>query len=216
MTALSDLIEYLGTRRVMQDDLIPYRYQKGTGKLCLVLGDNATGKSMVRRLLMHAVKEQKFEPIPLSMQGRSGDGGFGLKGMVYGDEDWKSTGHNSVQTVQTMIKTSEGRAKDHVVCLDEPDIGLSDRWARSLGRALYEFMSKPPVHLVALFLTTHRVSLVRELLLLKPHVLLVGPEWPQNLEDWLTGDQREPEPLDALGTRGIDLFRRIDSAVKEN
>lgn len=214
--SIPDLVEFLRTRRVMARDLIPNRYQQGEGKLCLVLGDNATGKSMVRRLVSMRCKDLGVEAIPLSMEGRAGSGGMGgLKGMVYGDEDWKSTGHNSAGTAASMMKTSRSRTRPHMVYLDEPDTGLGDRWARSLGRSLADFLREPPEHLAALFLTTHRTCLVRELVDLQPHVLLVGCGWPRTLKQWLAGDPRDPEPLEKLGERGIELFRKINDAVSK-
>lgn len=213
-TQIPDLVQFLRTRRVMARDLIPNRYQRGRGKLCLVLGDNASGKSMVRRLVSMRCKDLGVEAIPLSMQARaSTDGMFGMKGFVYGDEDWKSTGHNSAGTVASMMTTSQGRANPHMVYLDEPDMGLSDRWARSLGRQLADFLRDPPEHLVALFLTTHRSCLVRELVDLRPHALLVGRGWPRTLRQWLEGDPREPEPLENLRERGIALFRKITAEI---
>ena len=216
---ISEMMAKIADLRVMGDDLIPHRYEPGGGRACLVLGDNATGKSLVRRLLSHKYKDHGAEAIPLSMEGRAGGGMFGMKGFVYGDEDWKSTGHNSVGTFEGMVRTSRGRQKPHMVYLDEPDTGLSDRWARSLGRALADFLADPPELLAALFVTTHRVALARELLRVSPHALLVGPGWPATLEEWLAGDPRDPEPLEVLGERGIALFRRIgsecDKRIKE-
>lgn len=208
---IPEVMAEVGDLRVMSDDLIPHRFEPGGGRACLVLGDNATGKSLVRRLLSHKYKDRGVEAIPLSMEGRAGGGMFGMKGFVYGDEDWKSTGHNSIGTFEGMVRTSRGREKPHMVYLDEPDTGLSDRWARSLGRALADFLADPPEHLAALFVTTHRVCLARELLRVSPHALLVGPGWPATLDDWFAGDPREPEPIAALGERGIALFRRIGS-----
>jgi hypothetical protein len=136
-------------------------------------------------------------------------------GFVYGDEDWKSTGHNSANTFASMMTTSRGREKPHMVFLDEPDTGLSERWARSMGRKLAEFLATPPPHLTGLFLTTHRTALVREVVPLRPHVMLVGEGWPATLDEWIAGDAREVEPLELLGERGMALFRRINGETSK-
>ncbi len=213
---ITTLIEWTLERRLINEGLLCVRYAAGQGPLCLVLGDNATGKSFVRRIISVAAKEHKVEAIPLSMEARAGsDGMWGMKGFVYGDESWKSTGHNSANTIASMMSTSQKREKPHTVYLDEPDTGLSDRWARSMGRELAKFLTIPPPHLTGLFITTHRTALVRELLSLHPHVMLVGEGWPATLDEWLAGDSREVEPLDALGERGITLFRRINDVTSK-
>lgn len=209
---ITTLIEWSLERRLIGEGLLSVRYTAGEGPLCLVLGDNAAGKSFVRRIVSTAAREHGAESIPLSMEGRTG---MYMKSFVYGDEGHMSTGHNSASTVGTMMSTSQKREKPHTVFLDEPDTGLSDRWARSMGRELAEFLATPPPHLTGLFLTTHRTILVREVVHLRPHVLLVGEGWPQTLDEWLAGDPREPEPLDRLGERGITLFRRINDETRK-
>lgn len=210
---MTTLIEWVLERRLLAEGLLTVRYTAGVGPLCLVLGDNASGKSFVRRLVSAGAREHGAEPIPLSMEGRTG---MYMKSMVYGGEEEMSTGYNSANTVKTMMSTSRSREKPHTVFLDEPDTGLSDRWARSMGRVLAEFLEfTEDSHLVGLFLTTHRAALVREVLHLHPHVLLVGEGWPQTLDDWLAGDPREPEPLHALSDRGIALFRRINDVTSK-
>lgn len=214
LTALG-LAEALFKYRIVEEGLLALRLQPGSGPVCLVLGDNASGKSLVRRLLTAELRKRGAEPIPLSMEGRAGpDFTGGMKGWIYGDEDWKSTGHNSAATAETAGRTSRGRTKAHALLMDEPDTGLSERWARSMGRELAKLAADPPPHLAGLFLTTHRVALVRELEAssVRPHAVLVGEGWPATLDDWLAGDPRDPEPLAALGERGMALFRKIADA----
>lgn len=209
---IATLIEWSLERRLIGEGLLSVRYTAGEGPLCLVIGDNAAGKSFVRRIISTAAREHGAEAIPLSMEGRTG---MYMKAFVYGDEGHMSTGHNSARTVETMMSTSRGRDKPHTVFLDEPDTGLSDRWARSMGRELAGFLATPPPHLTGLFLTTHRAALVKEVLHLRPHVMLVGEGWPATLDEWLAGDPREVEPIGALGDRGIALFRRINAETNQ-
>lgn len=181
-------------------------------RFCLVLGDNAAGKSLIRVMLTQACRAQqpRVEAIHLSMDGRCAGENRIARLAVYGDEGENSTGHNSARTVRTALSTSRQRKAPHSLLFDEPDLGLSDRWARAVGLALRDFLQNPPDLLAGVVLTTHRRELVRELMPLEPSVLLVGHEWPTSLEDWYAGDRRPLQPLEDLEQEGNDRWRRIN------
>lgn len=182
----------------------------------LVLGDNAAGKSLVRRLLTRACRQQvpQVEPIHLSMAGRTaGEERIG-RVVVYGCEEDTSTGHNSVRTIEGALRTSRAKQVPHALLLDEPDLGLSDRWASAMGREVCAFMRDPPALLVGLMLTTHRAAIVRELLGLDPSSLLVGHQWPLSLEQWLGGDPRPVMPIGELRQEGMLRHRMVAQALR--
>lgn len=187
--------------------------------LALVLGDNAAGKSFFRKLTTQAAKafEPTVQSIHLSMDGRCQSGIPRL--MMYGSESEESTGYNSVNTIEGAISTSRQRESAHIIFFDEPDVGLSDRWARAAAARLAGFLRDPPAHLVGMFVATHRRVFVEQLLPLDPSILCVGHQWPTSLADWLAGDPRPLEPLTALRDEGIKKYRDIcdilDSRKKE-
>lgn len=113
---------------------IPFRWVPGTGKLVVVTGENAGGKSFFRRILSHTAKLKKIEPISVSMEGRRNVAyNIGLV-FVYGDEEHDATGVNSIRTVTTGISTCRSRESDHMIVWDEPDLGLSEGLRASVGR----------------------------------------------------------------------------------
>ena len=58
---------------------IAMRHVPGTSRLCLVLGPNASGKSLLRRLAGAACKAKGIEYMPVSMEFRTGQQlGMGL------------------------------------------------------------------------------------------------------------------------------------------
>jgi hypothetical protein len=169
---------------------IRYHRSPGKGRLVLIVGENASGKSLARRLIALLCKEHSAECIGISMQGRRNVAyNIGLT-FVYGSEDYQSTGENSVGTVLGAITTAKARTKDHVVFWDEPDLGLSDAWAASVGAAIRKFAQEPPDHTRAIFVVTHSKALVAQLLEALPHFVYFGNERnpPTSAAKWLTSD----------------------------
>lgn len=192
-TNARQLVERCLTLRYFQPEdgepaAIPYRWVPGEGSLVVVTGENAGGKSFFRRVASSVTRaeENNMEVIPISMEGRRQVAyNIGLT-FVYGDEEHDATGVNSIRTVLTGIKTCEGREKPHVVIWDEPDIGLSEGNAASVGARLAEFAKSCPEHTKAAIVITHRKALVRELLPAKPHYLYLGSEdCPETIEGWV-------------------------------
>ena len=52
-------------------------------RLVLVVGENASGKSFMRRIVKQICREISVECLDISMEGRGGSYG-GLRGMIYG------------------------------------------------------------------------------------------------------------------------------------
>ncbi len=193
----------------------PISYHRVPGKdpLVVMVGDNASGKSFARRCVTAVAQKNKVESIHLSMEGRTGGMSGLMKAMVYGDEDWRSTGENSIATIVTGIKTCEGRENDHVIFWDEPDVGLSDSWAAGVGVAIRKFVQSPPVHTLAIFVVTHRKALVAQLLDADPTYVYFGEEGaPESLADWV--DQPiVPRDIETLADLSHKRFQRIQKIL---
>ncbi len=139
-TNTKELVEQCLTLRYFHpedddDAAIPYVWVPGDGNLVVVTGENAGGKSFFRRVASSIARlpENKMEVIPISMEGRRQVAYNVCLAFVYGDEEHDATGVNSIRTVLTGISTCQGRETDHVVIWDEPDIGLSEGNAASVG-----------------------------------------------------------------------------------
>lgn len=208
-------------RRVCQELKIRWQPSKGA-HLVLLIGDNATGKSLFRRVVgawclkdydRDSRKGKKVEMIGLSMQDRAG-GMMGIAhAFVYGDEHTNATGVNTGHTVTTAIKTAEGRDGPNVVFWDEPDTGLSDAYAADVGRRIAAFALKPPAHTRASFVVTHRKALVEQLLTAKPHVLFFGEHAPSTVEEYLTRPVK-PANIEELYERGRALFLKVSKHLR--
>lgn len=188
---------------------IPSIYQPGSSRLVLILGENAGGKSFFRRVMSvvtHRGRKGGFgdraipagpfpvrEMVHISMEGRTQGGIVGS--MVYGTEEWRSTGENSSRTVTMGIKTAEERAHTCIMYWDEPDIGMSAGTAAGAGQSIAKFAEEanPLVQMVCV--TSHSPALVQQLRHLDPHYIYLGNAGgPPTLDDWFAY-QANPVPV---------------------
>jgi energy-coupling factor transporter ATP-binding protein EcfA2 len=216
MTKAETIIDWCLARKVAEVLDIDLRESPGAN-LVLLIGDNANGKSLFRRMVSSWCQQQekKVECIGLSMEARTGGSFLGVvRGLIYGDEHTAATGANTGRTVTTAIRTAEGRDEPNVVFWDEPDTGLSDAYAADVGRRIADFALVPPKHTYASFVVTHRKALVEQLLRAKPHVLFFGQNPPTTVADWLTRPV-EPANLDELYERSHQLFLKVSKQLRE-
>jgi len=159
-------------------------------KLLVVTGENTTGKSFFRRVLCSKLYHgsPRIEAIHTSQQGR-GEPGV-VRAFIYGDEASDSTGANSSNTILTGIATCRGRTNNHVFIMDEPDIGLSDRYAAGAGQTISRFCSDLPKLTEFVVVMSHNKFLVQELLNNSPAHLRFGDQ--KTLPEWIS------EPVTAL------------------
>jgi len=157
------------------------QYHDGNKHLLVVTGENATGKSIVRRALSSFARRDGLEVIDISPEGKSRGGIVGA--LIYGTEEYQSTGSNSARTVRKALSTARSRTSQHVLILDEPDAGLSDEYAAGAGVEIAEFCSSCPATTMMTVVVSHRRALLSELAKISPSQLCLGGCPP--LKDWL-------------------------------
>lgn len=196
---------------------IPALFVPGKGSLVLALGENASGKSFLRRLVSQMCREHGIEAIPLSMEGRGGSYG-GLRGMIYGDESWQSTGVCSVSTVRSGIRTCQERSTPHMIYWDEPDLGLSENGAAGVGQAIAKYMVAPNPRTTAAIVVTHSKALVQQIVDdIEPHYLHLGSvDPPPTVHDWLRTPvvPRSIEEISEAGHHRFKLIQKILQGVR--
>lgn len=219
---------------------IPYVWTPGDpdSKLLLVLGENAGGKSLFRRLFIELtrrgreasfgqkeVKPSRFplhEVIHLSMEGRAGTDMNPIRQqMVYGGEEWMSTGSLTASLITKGIKTAKGREHETSLYWDEPCVGMSACCQMGAGITVREFVDNLDLaaneHIVAVVITSHSPWFVDQLLGCheRPHYLYLGSfAGPSTIEEWVEGERTpvvpiDPEMLDRLSHERFEMVRTI-------
>lgn len=173
----------------------------GDPRFVLLLGDNASGKSLAVRVLSSYLKATfKKATVPISIRERVGNpfnemGGF-AKTMVYGFEHEQSTGATTISAIQGAIPQLGSDPQQYAcVSLDEPELGLSERFHAPLAKLIYQGFVEAPE--AGFLLTTHSRRLVKTLLDLMPQPptllyfttseapLTTGEGTPTSIEAWL-------------------------------
>jgi energy-coupling factor transporter ATP-binding protein EcfA2 len=180
----------------------------------VVAGTNASGKSLLLKILANWLRDDKIEPITVSMKYRAGHDVYGPQRlMMFGSEDDESTGVISTSAIKTAFRTARGRDSAHWLLLDEPDIGLSEEYAIPLGRFIGQFASDCGANTKGVAIVSHSKPLIGGMLRemkLRPHFIHV--DGTANLGDWLAiKNERTIEELEALSTKGIERYRTIQA-----
>lgn len=186
--------------------------QIGSPKLCVITGNNTSGKSVLRKILHLHHDKQKVEYIHLSQSGRSHSSGL-FRVAVYGSEEDESTGYNSSQLVTKAIKNGQQREKPFSLMFDEPEIGCSEELALSLGMYLADKIETMP-HLAGMFVVTHSRQIVKALLPLNPTHFRMGGD-QITLEQWMNREI-SPISIEELQNLGIERWRAVQQIINEN
>jgi hypothetical protein len=198
---------------------IPYVWREGhkDQRLTVIVGENACGKSFLRRILHALHHKAKCELLHLSMEGRKGY----MASLVYGDESMSSTGHNSVRLVLGAMRNADERKSDTAIFWDEPDLGLSDSWAAGVGQRIAKYSLTAPPHVRGIYLVTHRKCLLRELVIVKPHFVLLGDEVEEldprrcpTFRSWIDRPVVPRSDLESLSEISQARFKQILNVVR--
>lgn len=142
-----------------------YANLKEDAKLVVVFGDNASGKSLmltVFRAFIGIRSDSGAETLSVSMQSRTTSGMAQV--FMYADESYNSTGAASLQAVRGCFHNAERREHPVWLLFDEPDTGLSDRYASAFGAYLAQQVNSLPANIRGVVLVTHSRPLLRRLL----------------------------------------------------
>lgn len=208
-TNVITIIEDMVNQLPYFQEVIKTSFTPNNNRCLIITGENATGKSFIRRIITQICKQEKIELIHLSQESRR-VGGI-ISAFVYGDDSVDSTGYNSCNTVVGGITTCNGRDNDHFILWDEPDIGLSDRYAAGIGVTIKQFIDNIPKHTLGSIIITHSKHLVRQLLPINPSHLRVGDT--SSLIDWLN-ETVEPSDIKELKGRNSEMFHNLNKIIK--
>jgi energy-coupling factor transporter ATP-binding protein EcfA2 len=191
-------------------DIIPVHLQPGHSRLLVITGENATGKSLLRRILQQLARQDEVEAIAISPEYRQ-MGGI-ARAFVYGDETNQASGQIACHVVTTAIRTSQGREKPHVIILDEPDMGLSDNASAGVAQAIVNYCNEPSPYLGYFAVITHRKAMLSLFAQAEVSHIRVGDE--------LSLAQVVEQPIvpiapEVLQERAYEMFQRVKSVLNE-
>lgn len=190
---------------------VELHYEPGEGELLAVTGDNASGKSFFARVL-EARSNDRLQVMTCSME-RRGKGGF-ERAVMYGSEEDESTGVLSLKAVMGAFLTCQKRERDHMLILDEPDIGLAESYQHAMGEYIGNFIKANPPRTRALVVITHSRPILAALLPLNPHHVRVGDT--RSLKDVVAESRpRTVEELLALRQTGVERYRGIAAVLND-
>lgn len=198
--------------------ILPFPHMAGPTSRCLVVfGDNADGKSlflMVLRAFISTRKKLGDEAFELSMKQRTSQG---MGKLIYGDEHYASTGANSVSTLINAFRNCRGRENPVWLMLDEPDIGLSDKFASAQGTYIAQQVNDMPKNVRGVVVVSHSRPLLRNLVASldeAPHDVAMGSD--RTLAQFLDPafqDTASVEDLLLLPERAITTFRSVSAVL---
>jgi len=208
--------------RAFADDESPFSMSvtDGDPRVLLIVGENASGKSLAFRLLAQVAQSEGILPVTISIRERTGGGTHGMErmrqAMMFGDEIERSTGANSASVVARGFSNAE-REQPAILGLDEPEIGLSEGYAEALGEMIGSNALKLGGMCCGVMVVTHSRRLARGLRagLGNDPTLVTMSATPLTMDDWLASDEkRSIEELLALPTIGMERFRAVQKLLQ--
>lgn len=189
-------------------------------KVTILTGGNASGKSVVRKLLNVRLadklgKESATSSVSMELRtsGNSGLLGTGLDHM-HSDLSWESTGEHTVNLIRSLLKSnaSEEMAETNrrFIVIDEIETGLSKEVLLGMCQMLESEMERILKNSYGILLITHSDEVVRNL----KHDSFINIEGLTE-EEWLN---REVEPVnpDDIERWSRALYLGIRKRQKKN
>jgi hypothetical protein len=198
------------------DDDTPFggKLYAGDPRVLLVVGENASGKSLLFRVIAaFAKRDHNLTGITISIRERTGAGTREMSGMMrvfmFGDEEEQSTGATSANVVEAGFHNAGRDGGKTLLMLDEPEIGLSDGYARALGAFIAQKTIEIGQGTHGIVIVTHNRPLVQgflEAFGAAPTFINLGGQ-QTDLKGWLkVVEQRSVEDL--LQLRAVAGERR--------
>lgn len=210
MTTLLDLIETArGDAELFgAGGACPALFEEGGNpRVLLVSGANAGGKSLLCRYLDSISEDPEGRRIEFMRVGMGLRTQHGMhRAFMFGEEDRDSTGCISARAVKGGLNTCNGRGKPHFLCLDEPDVGLSEEMQWGLGDKLARFAASMPDETLGLVVVSHSRPLAECLLPLSPWCARVGDDLRPTRE-WVAAPVRRATAEDFDSLSGVAAAR---------
>lgn len=174
-------------------------------KLTILTGSNASGKSVIRKLMQRAIADRLgLEPdkpcvASLSFMTRAGLDSF--RGINFlRDTEWSATSTNSIRLAKGVLKS-----KDRFIILDEPEIGMGEEMQLAFAQYINSIKKDVLERSHGLLVITHSRIIVKEL---ENDAFVNIDHRCYTKQDWLNRDI-VPTDFDQFEKRSDALFKAI-------
>lgn len=191
------------------------RFTDNKSPLIIIYGDNASGKSLIAQAFEVSLRKPK-EATPIAvrnacMRNRTASGME--RAFVYGDESDQSTGQTSIAVVRKAINATDGKSPG-VVILDEPDVGLADRFQPTLARYIVDTLKSFEGSDRGMIVISHNKILIGDIIgAYENPISFIGVGTEQNYWDWVAAQRPATmEELMGLSDKSHNQRRAISKA----
>jgi ABC-type molybdenum transport system ATPase subunit/photorepair protein PhrA len=158
----------------------------------IIYGDNASGKSLFASIIETILRQDNMPVRSASMKNRTSSGI--QKILIFGDEASQSTGQTSFRVANLCLKSTVEHS-GAVAILDEPDVGLSDRFQSAFGEHIAQTIQG--TENTGLVIISHSAALIDSFLThFGNPVSFLGICTNKNYRDWV--DSQEAASVDEL------------------
>lgn len=203
------------------DNIIEVTDKIKPNELTILVGENGSGKSMVRKQMNFAMKRlfpdrdiQKLTA-SVSMQKRTETAPeFGALCTAFHDLEWLPTSISTYNLIQGLFETFKDPSKDkRYIIIDEPEIGMSRE--SQMGIALYLLKNLPLIleNSLGLLIITHSEDIVK---ILKDNGTFINlNNNTMTADEWLNREV-VPTDFDLLEKDSNELFQGIKNRQRGN
>ena len=178
-------------------------------KLIVITGSNASGKSLLRRIVSNNGRKNNLLVADLSHERRTTQDI--TRAFLYGDENSDSTGNITASSLIGLFRTSAKWNENHLLIIDEPEIGLGEEAQMGMGIYIREKIESASDKLHNIVIFTHSRYILEELNKIDHHYHHVGNEY-KSIEEF---NNRELFPLSPVQLNDISnsTFGVIDGIL---
>ena len=141
-------------------------------KLIVITGSNASGKSLLRRIIANNGRKNNLFVADLSHERRTTSDI--TRAFIYGDENSDSTGNITAKSLIGLFKSSIKWKQNHLLIIDEPEIGLSEEAQMGMGIYIRERIESSSNKLQKIIIFTHSKHILNELNKINHHYHHIG------------------------------------------
>lgn len=179
------------------------------GKITLLTGSNASGKSLIRKQLAFGVAKKLGKDSPkglvagTSLEARTASNPeWGALSRIHADSEWMPSSFETFSNIERVLKI-----ENQYLVIDEPELGMGEETVMALVQFLNDLIASKP-KILGMMIITHNRYIVENL----NFDVFKNTNGIKTKEDWLN---RELIPTDLELLKANPLFAEIRKREKK-